>query len=1041
MKKFKLFKMLAVLIVLITSINTAYADLYLIGSMNNWNADNWDSKWKFVTNKLEVELDANTNYYIRIKDGYTDRYFNGGVSGTILDYNMDCTGESGYIYLTTAEAGVYTFHYQWTGSQHHISIYYPRARLKPGTIIYFDATSSNTNKWRDAAFHAKYLYKNFDTGTNISSDAVQWSESPVETWVHYTTVPNNDYIGQVQICRMNPSDHSKEWNYSGNALARERSDDKQNCMIFKSAHAGYDNTQQFDWKTYCPPMSAASLSDNSTSVISWTSGDGTSGNPYLVPATGTIKVSASATSAVNDANMTKKYNFKVSDNGASATSNEVTEPTYTYNKTSLVNDHTYEISLEAWNNYNSTDGTKHTTATHKWYKALTMYSVNHTMTNVTKREGRAGDDAAAYHLPYSAIYEAKDGYILPSSIIVKFGSTQKTANTDYTWDSSTGVLNILADKIDGNVTVIISGTPRWYISGSSEAMGEWAFPGTNAIENYTTSAGVTKGYVDITLAARTEYEFKMYDLGAGSEKWVGYASEMASSINYSNFGTAYALNTYPGYNFKFRSAGAGTYRFTRDITNNTVTITCSTAYLLTYYGNDKTGGSVPNADYYGSGETVTVAAKGDLAKTNYDFCGWNTENDGSGDNYVAETGTFTINSNTNLYAKWTQTVILDKNGTNSEYRSDGSLTATYNKDGSFTITTAPVRVGYSVEGYYAEPECTNKVMTEAGALVNYTGYVEGGKWVHAGATILYTKWTQDNFVIYRSGDMDGESRTTSDAVYSYAGGTISKPIEYRMKVSELNKWYTLCLPFEVNAVKVWGGTEYLSIYPCHRPSKGETLRQGYYVIRTPDSEEKSGSSVQIELNNFGDWVDPFYYDGYVPSANTPYIIQWNMSYFDGKYISFFGAAGQTIPAAMSGVEAPTDEYIKICGNNSMTNGTVAGVYLLDNDYGAGAWLRAEDVEEKRTILPFECYLIASESTTANNMVIKRRTGEDSATGWEEILNYERKDVITVYTITGYKVAQYENCSFDEAGRRMNGELSEGIYIMNAGNESVKLIIR
>lgn len=85
----------------------------------------------------------------------------------------------------------------------------------------------------------------------------------------------------------------------------------------------------------------------------------------------------------------------------------------------------------------------------------------------------------------------------------------------------------------------------------------------------------------------------------------------------------------------------------------------SSKFSVTYNGNGSTGGSVPtDATEYSSGNTVTVKGNpGSLVKANaspafsYSFGGWNTKADGTGTNY-AENATFTISTNTTLYAKW-----------------------------------------------------------------------------------------------------------------------------------------------------------------------------------------------------------------------------------------------------------------------------------------------------------------------------------------------------------------------------------------------------
>ena len=104
----------------------------------------------------------------------------------------------------------------------------------------------------------------------------------------------------------------------------------------------------------------------------------------------------------------------------------------------------------------------------------------------------------------------------------------------------------------------------------------------------------------------------------------------------------------------------GEYKYIGLISNNTVyvseiKIVWTSALTVTYNGNGNTGGSVPtDAEEYSKNATVTVKSYGTLVKTGYYFNGWNTKDDGTGDNYAAGTGTFTITKNTTLYAKWTK---------------------------------------------------------------------------------------------------------------------------------------------------------------------------------------------------------------------------------------------------------------------------------------------------------------------------------------------------------------------------------------------------
>ncbi|MBQ7648235.1 MAG: hypothetical protein IJS92_04060 [Paludibacteraceae bacterium] len=295
-----------------------------------------------------------------------------------------------------------------------------------------------------------------------------------------------------------------------------------------------------------------------------------------------------------------------------------------------------------------------------------------------------------------------------------------------------------------------------------------------------------------------------------------------------------------------------------------------------------------------------------------------------------------------------------------------------------------------------------------------------------------------NFIIYRSGDKAEDPRATGDDVESYAGGTISQAIEFRMKVRELDRWYSLCLPFTVSAVKVWETDRYYDLVPFYRPVVGGTFYTGDYIIRTPKQ------STDLPIEEFGDWRDPTSPTGYVPSKNTPYIIQWHDSYFaeeGGRYISFFGAADQTILSFSAGSAPSLDNVVNVCVNGSMTTGSMTGAYMLESDYGNGAWLRLDNASEARPIPPFECYLLVNNPTRARYMAIRPgMTAADTPTGWEEIVNSETKTHIVVYSISGICVTQYNDCSINEAGQRLSEAYGEGLYILRADNESVKLMV-
>lgn len=295
--------------------------------------------------------------------------------------------------------------------------------------------------------------------------------------------------------------------------------------------------------------------------------------------------------------------------------------------------------------------------------------------------------------------------------------------------------------------------------------------------------------------------------------------------------------------------------------------------------------------------------------------------------------------------------------------------------------------------------------------------------------------TYPNFVIYRTGDKADDPRAQYADVESYAGGRIDAGIEFRMKVQTIDQWYSLSLPFAVSSVKVWDDEDgaYYDIVPYYRT--GGKFYTGHYIIRKPETVTNYAIETFEER-----WVDPEN-SGVLPEKNIPYIIQWHDPYFLGKYISFFGSTNQAIPSDFNAGEAPSaDDVVNVFGNNTMHSGTVRDAYLLDKDYGpSGAWLR-EDIGTDRTILPFECFIRASQQGTARYRIIRRGMEIDTPTALEQISNHQSPMTIRVYTIIGVLVGEYNDCSFQDAAHRIATDHNEGIYILRSENESMKLLL-
>lgn len=155
--------------------------------------------------------------------------------------------------------------------------------------------------------------------------------------------------------------------------------------------------------------------------------------------------------------------------------------------------------------------------------------------------------------------------------------------------------------------------------------------------------------------------------------------------------------------------------------------------------------------------------------TGYTFAGWYDAADGGNHITTARTISAGASANVELWAHWTANTIsltLNKN-TEDAGSNNGSGSIDFDAT-SGTISTAPTRTGYTVEGYYTDAACTaaNKVLTNTGAVVNSTvsGYTTSGKWTRATTpTTLYTKWTPNNYTVTWH---VGDATSTSTVAYN-----------------------------------------------------------------------------------------------------------------------------------------------------------------------------------------------------------------------------------------------------------------------------------
>jgi len=295
-----------------------------------------------------------------------------------------------------------------------------------------------------------------------------------------------------------------------------------------------------------------------------------------------------------------------------------------------------------------------------------------------------------------------------------------------------------------------------------------------------------------------------------------------------------------------------------------------------------------------------------------------------------------------------------------------------------------------------------------------------------------------NYVIYHHG------QAPEGGVEAYAGGTIPQPIEYRRKF-EKDTWYSIYFPFDVTAVQVIDDEDglYYDLKPYYRSSNG-VLHSRHYIIRkaTP-ATNMDISKFESKIGESG-WLDPegktkADVDSWLPEKNTPYMIQFHNDYYTDKWIAFIGAAGSTIATDFVLGDAPADSgFVNIYGNNTLHSTSLATrTYMINYDeYEGNAWTR---FDEGTTLYPFEVYMRAEAKTTEQHQVLGRRPKqEDTATAVDDI--YTETSCLRVYTLTGQLLLTLYHITPDDAGRQLQQQLGQGIYILHSDHSSYKLII-
>ena len=308
--------------------------------------------------------------------------------------------------------------------------------------------------------------------------------------------------------------------------------------------------------------------------------------------------------------------------------------------------------------------------------------------------------------------------------------------------ASTGQINGLTS----DATVTANFAKIYYLQGSKTEMGSWE------TENDMSYASANTYSVTLTLAAKTEYEFKIFN----RQTSVFYGASSTSLTRASSSKTGLTTTDGATYNIHITTDAAGDYTFTyvynASVESMQVSVTYQTAYTVTF-GSDghgtvtasatSAGGSMTSGDYVASGDDITFTQS---PATGYTFKGWyNAASAGTAISSMASDNVYDdIAANATVYAQYnakTYTITLNQQTDTAGYRTSGSTSLTATFDAAFPSETMPTAIdGWAFVGYWSEARGKGTQFTDKdGALLaNIDGYSdESGHWTYDGTKTLY----------------------------------------------------------------------------------------------------------------------------------------------------------------------------------------------------------------------------------------------------------------------------------------------------------------
>jgi len=270
----------------------------------------------------------------------------------------------------------------------------------------------------------------------------------------------------------------------------------------------------------------------------------------------------------------------------------------------------------------------------------------------------------------------------------------KTYTVTFNANGGTGTVPAAITVNAGSSTALPSGTPlskTGYTFGGWNTKADGTGTNTAAGASYTVTASVTL-YAKWDAAVSAAYTIT-FNANGGTGTVPAAITVNASSSAALPSGDSLSKTgyTFGGWNTKADGTGTNTAAGASYTVTASVTLYAKwdaavpDAYTITFNANGGTG-TVPAAITINAGSSAALPSGDSLAKSGYDFGGWNTKADGTGTNTTAG-ASYTVTASITLYAKWNNHV---------------------HNYGDWVVTTAPTVTQDGVETRTCTSDSTHK---------------------------------------------------------------------------------------------------------------------------------------------------------------------------------------------------------------------------------------------------------------------------------------------------------------------------------------------